>query len=105
LTVVNDQMGRPTWTRTLAEFMVYAIDNNVPYGLYQLSNEGSCTWYEFAKKILSNTNVKVSPVTSDEYPQKAYRPKHSVMDLSKIENTRFNIISWQDALNKFKSSI
>lgn len=105
LTVVNDQMGRPTWTRTLAEFMNYAVENNIPYGLYQLSNEGSCTWYEFAKEILKNKNVRIDPVNSEEYPQKAYRPRHSVMDLSKVQNKGFKIISWQEAVEKFVSLI
>lgn len=105
LTVVNDQMGRPTWTRTLAEFMNYAVENNIPYGLYQLSNEGLCTWYEFAKEILKDKNIKIDPVTSDEYPQKAYRPKHSVMDLAKVENTGFEVINWQKALSNFLNDV
>lgn len=105
LTVVNDQMGRPTWTRTLAEFMNYVVENNVPYGLYQLSNEGSCTWYEFAKEILKDKNIKIDPVTSDEYPQKAYRPRHSVMDLAKVENTGFEVINWQEALSSFLNNV
>lgn len=101
LTVVNDQVGRPTWTRTLAEFMLYAVQNNIAYGLYQLSNDGECSWFEFAKEILKDTEVEVSPVTSEEYPQKAYRPKHSVMNLSKTKSTGFKIISWQEALKEF----
>src|SRR5699024_4349905 len=74
LTVVDDQQGRPTWTRTLAEFMLYALDQQLPYGLYQLSNDNSCTWYEFAKEILKNKAVEVVPVSSEQFPQKAYRP-------------------------------
>lgn len=105
LTVVNDQMGRPTWTRTLAEFMNYAVENNIPYGLYQLSNEDSCTWYEFAKEILKDKNIKIDPVTSDEYPQKAYRPKHSVMSLNKAQNSGYKIIKWQKALESFMSTM
>jgi len=105
LTVVNDQMGRPTWTRTLAEFMTYAIDTKVPYGLYQLSNEDSCTWYEFAKEILKDTEVVVSPVSSDEYLQRAYRPEHSIMSLDKSRRTGFNIISWKNALHYFTKNI
>lgn len=105
LTVVNDQIGRPTWTRTLAEFMLYAIEKNLEYGLYQLSNEDECSWYEFAKEILKDKKVKVLPVTSKEYPQKAYRPKHSVMDLSKVKNTGFKVISWKVALSKFLEEI
>lgn len=101
LTVVNDQIGRPTWTRTLAEFMVYLIDHKAEYGLYQLSNENNCSWYEFAREILKETEVVVEPVTSEEYSQKAYRPKHSIMDLSKAKKIGFKIPSWQEALGSF----
>ena len=101
LTVVNDQVGRPTWTRTLAEFMIYLVDNNQPFGTYQLSNEGSCSWYEFAKEILKDEDVEVLPVTSDAYPAKAYRPRHSIMSLKKAEETGFEIIDWKTALGKF----
>ncbi|GEO48547.1 dTDP-4-dehydrorhamnose reductase [Companilactobacillus kimchii] len=105
LTVVNDQKGRPTWTKTLSEFMIYAMENEIPYGLYQLSNEESCTWYEFAKEILKEQNVKIDPVTSDEFPQRAYRPKHSVMDLAKAESVGFEIISWKEALSNFINDV
>ncbi|MDB1683624.1 dTDP-4-dehydrorhamnose reductase [Enterococcus durans] len=100
LTVVNDQFGRPTWTRTLAEFMVYVIEQQAPYGIYHLSNEDSCSWYEFAKEILKETNVEVAPVTSEEYPQKAARPQYSVMSLKKAEELGFVIPTWQEALEK-----
>ena len=83
LTVVDDQVGRPTWTRTLAEFMTYLVDHHCEYGVYQLSNEDSCSWYEFACEILKDKDVEVAPVTSEEYPQKAYRPRHSIMSLKK----------------------
>lgn len=105
LTVVSDQVGRPTWTRTLAEFMVHLTITHQEYGIYHLSNEGQCSWYEFAKEILKDKAVEVAPVTSEEYPQKAYRPKHSVMDLSKAKATGFNIPTWQEALAEFKKSI
>jgi len=105
LTVVNDQLGRPTWTRTLAEFMVHLLNVEAPYGTYQLSNDGQATWYEFAKEILKNTNVEVVPVTSAEFPQKAYRPKHSVMSLDKSKSTGFSIPTWQDALRLFLKSM
>lgn len=98
LTVVNDQFGRPTWTRTLAEFMTYAVANEVPYGVYHLSNEHACTWYEFAKEILKDTDVTIDPVTSEQFPQKAHRPQHSVMDLSKVKATGFVIPTWEEAL-------
>ena len=85
--------------------MLYSVKNDVPYGLYQLSNDNSCTWYEFASEILKDKDVEVSPVTSDEYPQKAFRPRHSIMDLTKIKATGFEVPTWQDALQKFISSV
>ena len=105
LTVVSDQIGRPTWTRTLAEFMLHVVDNHADYGIYHLSNEDSCSWYEFAKETLKNTQVEISPVTSEEYPQKAYRPKYSVLDLSKTLDTGFKLISWNEALEKFLDNL
>ncbi|MCI1593411.1 dTDP-4-dehydrorhamnose reductase [Heyndrickxia oleronia] len=105
LTVVNDQVGRPTWTKTLAEFMLYAVEHEIDFGTYQLSNEGSCTWYEFASEILKDTDTKVLPVTSAEFSQKAYRPEHSVMSLEKVKKTEFEILSWQQALREFVLTI
>lgn len=101
LTVVNDQLGRPTWTRTLAEFMLYLIAVEATYGVYHLSNDETATWFDFAKEILKDRAVEVEPVTSAAFPQKAYRPKHSVMNLEKAKSTGFEILSWREALNKF----
>lgn len=101
LTVVNDQFGRPTWTRTLAEFMTFVIEKSAPFGVYHLSNENSCSWYEFAREILKDTDVEVAPVTSEEYPQKATRPQYSIMDLSKAKALGFEIPTWQEALASF----
>lgn len=101
ITVVNDQVGRPTWTYTLANFMLYAVQHGVEFGTYQLSNDDSCTWYEFASEILKGTNTKVLPVSSAEYPQKATRPKHSIMNLDKAKDTKFNIATWRQALQIF----
>ena len=105
LTVVNDQFGSPTWTRTLAEFMYFVIDEKVPYGIYHLSNDNSCNWYEFAKEILKDTDVKVTPVDSTQFPQKAKRPKYSIMDLNKTKSTGFNIPTWQEALASMLASL
>lgn len=101
LTVVNDQLGRPTWTRTLAEFMLHLIAVEATYGVYHLSNDETATWFDFAKEILKYTAVEVEPVTSAEFPQKAYRPKHSVMNLQKAESTGFEIASWRETLALF----
>lgn len=105
LTIVNDQYGRPTWTRTLAEFMYFVIDQKAPFGIYHLSNDHACTWYDFAKEILKDTDVKVLPVTSEQFPQKAKRPQYSVMDLSKAKALGFNIPTWQEALKGMLASL
>lgn len=105
LTVVDDQFGRPSWTKNLAEFMTYTVDQNLEYGIYHLSNDNSCNWYEFASEILKDKDVTVTPVTSAEYPQKAWRPRHSILDLSKTKATGFKIQSWQEALQLFLAEI
>ncbi|WP_462259268.1 dTDP-4-dehydrorhamnose reductase [Vagococcus teuberi] len=100
LTVVNDQVGRPTWTKSLAEFMTYLIQNKCDYGIYHFSNEETCTWYEFAQEILKDDNVTISPVTSDQFITKATRPEYSIMDLGKAKSTGYEIISWRKALKE-----
>lgn len=103
LTVVSDQVGRPTWTKTLAEFITYLVDNKIVYGTYHCSNDGTCSWYEFAKEILKDKDVEVLPVSSDEYPTAAFRPHYSVMHLAK--ETGFEFPMWQDALHEFMAEI
>ena len=105
LTVVDDQFGRPTWTRTLAEFMAFVIAEKAPFGVYHLSNENSCSWYQFAKEILKDTEVEVLPVDSTQFPQKAQRPQYSVMDLSKTEALGFKIPTWQEALAQMLENV
>ncbi|EGF1104594.1 dTDP-4-dehydrorhamnose reductase [Listeria monocytogenes] len=102
LKVVNDQLGRPTYTYDLADFIRFVIEMNPAYGIYQFSNSGTATWFEFATEILKDKDVTVNPCTSDEFPQKAERPKTSIMSLEKVEKLGFNIPTWQDALVRFK---
>lgn len=103
LTVVNDQHGRPTWTRTLAEFMTYLTKNQKEYGYYHLSNDAAkdTTWYDFAVEILKDRDVEVVPVYSSKFPAKAKRPLNSTMSLTKAKATGFVIPTWQDALKEF----
>ncbi|KRK45505.1 dTDP-4-dehydrorhamnose reductase [Dellaglioa algida] len=112
LSIVDDQHGRPTWTRTLAEFMVYLVANegadNVPYGIYHLTNDsdkGGITWFDFASEILKDSDTEIVPVSSDMFPQKAKRPKYSVMSLSKAKKTGFEISTWKDALMGMQNQI
>ena len=81
--------------------MTYLVDHHCEYGVYQLSNEGSCLWYEFAREILKDKDVEIAPVTFEEYPQKSYRPRHSIMSLNKAEATGFTIPTWQASLYEF----
>ncbi|GEK88403.1 dTDP-4-dehydrorhamnose reductase [Alkalibacterium putridalgicola] len=99
LTIISDQIGRPTWTRTLSEFMIHLVETEQEYGTYHLSNEGTCSWYEFAKGILKDEAVAVKPIESKDYPQKAERPMHSVLDLSKSVKTGYDIPHWKKALS------
>lgn len=107
LTVVNDQIGSPTYTYDLARLLVDMIETE-KYGRYHATNEGLCTWYEFACEIFrqAGMNVKVTPVTSDQYPAKAKRPMNSRMDKSKLAKNGFRPLpTWQDALGRYLEAI
>lgn len=105
ITVVADQVGRPTWTKTIADFLYHIYQTNPEYGVYHLSNDDSCSWYEFATEILKDKDIEIQPVTSEQYPQKAYRPRHSVMSLDKTQATGFETPTWREALNLFLGDI
>lgn len=105
LTVVADQFGRPTWTKTLADFLLYIYMKHPDYGIYHLSNDGSCSWHDFACEILKNNDIEIEPITSVEYPQIAYRPKNSIMNLEKTKKLGFEIPTWKEALEDFLKSL
>lgn len=103
LTVVNDQYGSPTYTYDLARLLVDMVQTE-KYGVYHATNEGICTWYEFACEIfrVAGLDVKVDPVTSDQYPAKAKRPSNSRMSKDKlVENGFEKLPTWQDALERY----
>ena len=107
LTVVDDQTGSPTYTYDLARLLVDMIQTD-KYGRYHATNEGLCTWYEFACEIFKQAgmNVSVAPVSSDEYPAKAKRPSNSRMDKSKLTANGFTPLpTWQDALSRYLKEI
>ena len=102
LTVVNDQTGSPTYTYDLARLLVDMIQTD-KYGRYHATNEGLCTWYEFACEIFKQAGMDVS---SDEYPAKAKRPSNSRMDKSKLTANGFQPLpTWQDALSRYLKEI
>ena len=107
LTVVNDQFGSPTYTYDLARLLVDMIQTD-KYGIYHATNEGICTWYEFACEIFKQAglNVSVAPVTADQYPAKAKRPSNSRMSKDKLEENGFEKLpTWQDALKRYLKEI
>lgn len=107
VSVVNDQIGSPTYTADLAVLVVDMIQTD-KYGIYHATNEGLCSWYEFACQIFKEAkmDVKVTPVSSDAFPAKAKRPSNSRMDKSKLTENGFSPLpGWQDALKRYLKEI
>ena len=110
LTVVNDQIGTPTYTFDLARLLVDMCQSEA-YGRYHATNEGGyISWYDFAREVFRQAaekdpayaRVQVAPVTSDQYPAKAARPANSRMDKSKLAAMGFTPLpAWQDALGRY----
>lgn len=102
--VVDDQIGSPTYTYDLAVLLVDMIETE-KYGEYHATNEGICSWYEFAKEIFAAagmSEVEVTPVSSEEFPVKAKRPKNSRMSKEDLVKNGFNKLpSWQDAVKRY----
>ncbi|MFA6770526.1 MAG: sugar nucleotide-binding protein, partial [Bacteroidales bacterium] len=112
LNVVFDQIGTPTYARDLAgaiieictQYLSLKKGAKFPFGIYHYSNEGVCSWYDFAHEIVSksSSSCNVNAVTSDKFPTKAKRPPYSVMDKIKIKSTfRITIPHWSESLKKY----
>lgn len=106
LNVVADQSGSPTNAADLAQAIIKILDhseaNKFESGVYHYSNEGVTTWYDFTLAILKDAGIvcDVKPITTEEYPTKATRPKYSVLDKSKIKSTfHLSIPDWESSLN------
>lgn len=108
VSVVDDQVGSPTYTYDLARLLVDMIQTD-RYGRYHATNEGFCSWYEFACEIFRQAGmneVKVTPVSSDQFPVKAVRPANSRMSKAKLAENGFEPLpTWQDALGRFLKEI
>ncbi len=103
ITVVDDQIGSPTYTYDLARLLVDMVETE-EYGRYHATNEGLCSWYEFACEIFKKAglNVHVIPVSSDQYPARAKRPMNSRMSKDKLDEKGFERMpAWQDALDRY----
>lgn len=103
LQVVDDQVGKPTWTAELARGIAAFVDTEGE-GIYHLAAGGICSWFEYACEIVSiaGLSTKVEPVDSSKFPRPARRPARSALDCSKIES-EFNIRlpHWRDSLRKY----
>lgn len=109
LKVVNDQVGSPTWAADLASALMAVISSvdtqNAAFngGIYHYSNKGECSWYDFAKSIISLAGIecKIEPVETSQYKSAALRPSYSVLSTKKItENYGIVIPSWENSLER-----
>jgi dTDP-4-dehydrorhamnose reductase len=109
LSVVNDQIGTPTYAVDLAEVLIKIIESCYAeassasnFGIYNFSNEGVCSWCDFAKEIFHQKEISIDlkPIPTSAYPTPAKRPSYSVLDKSKIKNTfNLKINDWKASLN------
>ena len=107
LNVVCDQIGSPTYTADLAPLLCDIIMTD-KYGTYHATNEGICSWAEFAEEIfrLTKKNVKINPIPTREYPTRAVRPLNSRMSKDKLEQAGFTRLPhWKDALQRYLEEI
>lgn len=106
--VVNDQTGTPTYAPDLAAVILAALEAGCE-GIFNYTDEGQCTWYEFAVEIArlaGNTGCEISPCLSSEYPSKVRRPFYSVLDKTLVKETlEISIPQWQDSLKECLVSI
>src|SRR5690606_13668196 len=109
LNVVDDQIGSATYAKDLAEFIVKIIQpNSRGFGIYNFSNSGETSWFDFAKTIfqIKGLNMTISPIHSSEYATFATRPKYSVLNTTKAEQAfNFKIENWKAALKRALSHL
>lgn len=103
INVVKDQVGSPTFTADLAPLLCEMILTE-KYGIYHATNEGVCTWAEFASEIFrqAGLNIKVNPIMTEEYPARALRPKNSRLSKKSLDENGFERLpDWKDALRRY----
>ena len=108
INVVADQHGSPTYAKDLSDIMYQAIEKKIPYGIYNATNQGYTTWYDFTKEILAEQGIKckVNPVTTEEYIEmmkitQAKRPFNSQMSKNKLLEQGIKIPEWKDGLKRY----
>ena len=108
VTVVADQHGSPTYTEDLTNFIYEAVMKKIPYGIYNATDDGYTTWFDFTKKIyeLAGLTTKVIPISTEEYMRNANktiakRPFNSKMSKTKLKNTGIYVPKWEESLAKY----
>lgn len=107
INVVNDQIGSPTYTSDLAKLLCDMV-NTEKYGVYHATNEGYCSWADFAEEIFKQVgyNTKVNKITTAQYPSKATRPFNSRMSHKSLDEGGFSRLpNWKDALKRYLQEI
>lgn len=107
LSVVSDQIGSPSYTVDLASLICDMIASQ-NYGIYHGTNEGLCSWAEFAEKIMEiqGYSCKINRISSEDYPTKAKRPKNSRLSKKKLEENNFSALPhWESALQRYLKNI
>lgn len=107
LNVVCDQIGSPTYTYDLSKLLCDMIVTD-KYGIYHATNEGICSWAEFAEEIMKQggKSTKIHPIPTSEYPTRASRPLNSRMSKDKLEQAGFaRLPHWKDALTRFLAEL
>ena len=107
LTVVDDQIGSPTYTADLAELLADMAESE-RYGVYHATNEGVCSWAELAAEAirLCGLRTRVTPVSSDMYPTKAVRPKNSRLSKASLDRGGFRRLpEWKDAVRRYLAEL
>lgn len=99
--VVSDQVGSPTYTYDLARLICDMIQTD-KYGIYHATNEGYCSWYEFACEMfkIAGMDAKVIPIKGEEYPTRARRPKNSRLNKTNLKNNFYVLPKWKESLGK-----
>ena len=108
INVVSDQIGSPTYAGDLAEVLIkIVLSSSTNYGLYHFSNSGAISWYDFAVEIFTQfgKKIEVKPITTEDYPTAAKRPKFSVLETTKIEKEfKIQLINWKNSLDALKEN-
>ncbi len=109
ISVINDQIGSPTYAKDLAQAIVDIIEGeDWVGGLYHYSNEGEISWYDFAVSIkeIKGLNCKINPIPTTQYPTPAKRPKYSLLDTSKIKRIfKVEVPDWKDSLQSMLANL